>query len=133
MIEKLRPDIKKRQTDVVILHVGVNDCRSNDFDLRETIRKYECLINFLESEGVIVIVSLNIFSDSDILNRNIRNLNKELVNMCTRKYVNFISNANISRNNLYDRGGHLNPSGRELLCDNIGTFLNFFVPYVFPN
>ena len=61
MIEKLRPDIKKRQTDVVILHVGVNDCRSKDFDLRETIRRYECLIDFLESEGVIVIVSLNIF------------------------------------------------------------------------
>ena len=133
MIDKLRPDIMKRKTDVAFIHVGVNDCRDNDFNLRETMGKYERLIDYLESEEIIVIVSLTIFTDSDILNRKIRNMNREIVNMCTRKNVNYISNANITRNYLYERGSHLNPSGRDLLCDNICTFLNFFVPYVFPN
>ena len=73
MIDKLRPDIMKRKTDVAIIHVGVNDCRDNDFNLRETMGKYEHLIDYLESEEIIVIVSLTIFTDSDMLNCKIRN------------------------------------------------------------
>ena len=133
MMDKLRPDIKKRKTDIVVLHVGVNDCRNDNYCLRDTIFKYGLLLDWLESEGVIAIVSLNIFTDNHLINNRVRNINRELVDLCIRKNVNYISNTNITRDYLYERGNHLNPSGRDLLCDNICGFLNFVIPYVYPN
>ena len=133
IMDKLRPDIKKRKTDIVVLHVGVNDCKNDNYCLRDTIFKYELLLDWLDSQGVIAIVSLNIFTDNNLINYRVRNINRELVDLCIRKNVNYISNANITRDHLYERGSHLNSSGSDILCKNICDFLNFLIPYVYPN
>ena len=133
IMDKLRPDIRKRKTDIVVIHVGINDCRSDNYALWGTAFNYELLLDWLESEGVIPIVSLTIFTDNNLINNRARNINKVLVDLCIRKNINYISNANITRNHLYDKGNHLNSSGSDLLCDNICGFLNFIIPYIYPN
>ena len=56
--EKMSPDIRKHSPDMVVLHVGLNDCRDEDYNhIHSALNEYKILLGHLMSLDIIPIVS----------------------------------------------------------------------------
>lgn len=132
--EKMAPDIRRHDPDLVIIHAGINDCRHNSEAMFSALNHYEYLLNKLLASDIIPIVSLP-FSVRNYKHFSLLHLfNQHLINICKKLSVNFFFNDNINGNVIYfNRGGHLNYLGSNVYSTNLSKFMNFLLPQIFIN
>ena len=132
MKDKMAPDIRKYDPDIVVLHVGINDCRFGVDEISNALAHYENILLYLDELSIIPIVSLNF---SDKINFHLLKLfNTRLIALCSKLKVNFYFNENINGNSIYfNKGGHLNREGTDLLCTNVKKFIDFLLPQIYVN
>ena len=116
--------------DIIYLHVGTNDLTDYAVNLDWIALQYERLIRYIESQGIIVVVSL-ITMRNTIRNDRVIDFNKLLVNVCTKLCVNFVFNCNITSEYLNSSGIHLNAKGTNLFIENFSDFMNYLVPIIY--
>ena len=112
--------------------MGINDCRSGLDETPNALVHYENLLVYLDELSIIPIVSLNV---SDKINFHLLKLfNTRLIALCSKLKVNFYFNENINGNSInFNKGGHLNRAGTDLLCKNIKQFIDFLLPQIYVN
>ena len=120
MEDYVSPSLKSNP-DVVLVHVGTNNLRSNTNpeQIADDIVSLACRIKLCTKK---VIVS-SLIHRNDNLNKKAIEVNNLLINKCLANGVSFCNNANINAQNLNRDGIHPNIAGTIRLADN---FLNIF-------
>ena len=120
MKDHVKPSLKFNP-DLIILHTGVNDLRSNKspnviadeiINLASNIKTY--------SNDVVI---SGLVGRNDELNYKLQQVNDILFNQCTERNIYFINNSNIKREHL-NRTMHLNQKGSSLLTNNFLACIN---------
>ena len=139
MKEKISPDIRKHNPDIIVLHIGLNDCRNSYQECDFALNEYKILLDWIHSLNIIPVVSLAISPISYFRNVSnfIKYFNRKLIDICINLKTNFYFNDNINNSVHFNRGGHLTNygtnSGTYLLIQNLSKFINFLVPQIFIN
>ena len=120
MADYIKPTMR-RDPDVVVLHVGTNDLRS-DSSSKEIAKSVMDIATNMKTEENDIIVS-SIISRGDGYNEKAGTVNEHLMKLCVENDIVYLDNSNICLENL-ERGGnwgglHLNDSGTELFKRNI--------------
>ena len=120
MADYIKPTMR-RDPDVVVLHVGTNDLRS-DSSSKEIAKSVMDIATNMKTEENDIIVS-SIISRGDGYNEKAGTVNEHLMKFCMENDIVYLDNSNICLENL-ERGGtwgglHLNDSGTELFKRNI--------------
>ena len=110
------PDIIKLEPDVVLLHIGTNDCATKTSD--KVLKELENLLKYIETKlpATKLIVSLPIVrSDNKTANQIVTNLNVKL----RKSHYKVLDNSNVNFSHLGRKGLHLNEHGTKLMARNI--------------
>ena len=118
----IKPVITKKPKQIVI-HCGTNDLENPNIDTVTNIKDIIEEIARSTPETIIAISSIISRYDKPLLNRKIKELNKEIQQMCTNLGAAFINNDNIGFQSLNGSRLHLNKSGNIAFARNMISFL----------
>ena len=118
----IKPVIAKRPKEIVI-HCGTNDMENPNIDTITNIKDIIEEIARNAPETIIAISSIISRYDKPHLNGKIKELNKEIRQLCINLGAAFINNDNIGSQNLNGSRLHLNKSGNIAFARNMISFL----------
>ena len=122
MKDYIKPTIS-RKPDMVILHTGTNDLKSNQKPL-DIANEIVNLANNIKNSGTEVSISA-LIPRGDRLSEKGKKVNKELQEKCTAENFAFILHKNInSKLDLFPDKLHPNKKGQNILKGNFRKFIN---------
>ena len=125
MKDYIKPTIS-RKSDMVILHTGTNDLKSNQNPL-DIANEIVNLAKNIKNSGTEVSISA-LIPRGDRLSEKGKKVNKELQEKCTAENFAFILHKNInSKLDLFPDKLHPNKKGQSILKGNFRKFINEYV------
>ena len=125
MKDYIKPTIS-RKPDMVILHTGTNDLKSNQ-NPSDIANEIVNLAKNIKNSGTEVSISA-LIPRGDRLSEKGRKVNKELQEKCTAENFAFILHKNInSKLDLFPDKLHPNKKGQSILKGNFRKFINQYV------
>ena len=120
MKDYIKPSLKFNP-DLIILHTGVNDLRSNKSPnvIADEIINLACDIKTNSNDVVIS----GLVGRNDDLNFKLQQVNNILIDKCTDRNLFYIDNSNIRRQHLNSKM-HLNHKGTSQLAHNFLDCIN---------
>ena len=121
----IKPTIS-RKPDMVILHTGTNDLKSNQ-NPSDIANEIVNLAKNIKNSGTEVSISA-LIPHGDRLSEKGKKVNKELQEKCTAENFAFILHKNInSKLDLFPDKLHPNKKGQSILKGNFRKFINEYV------
>lgn len=121
MVDYIKPSLKYNP-DLIILHTGVNNLRSNESPeiIADDIINlaWDIKTNFNE------IVISGLVARNDDLNYKGEQVNEHLMSKCNERNLFFINNSNIDPRHHLNNTNHLNFKGTQLLMQNFLECIN---------
>ena len=121
----IKPSLK-HEPDVIVIHIGTNDLRSNTSS-GEIAERIFNLASSVKNECNEVAIS-SIINRRDNLNIKATDVNNLLVNFCQKHNFGFLDNGNIEMEHLQGGGKwgglHLNNYGNDIFKGNFIDFIN---------
>ena len=125
MKDYIKPTIS-RKPDMVILHTGTNDLKSNQ-NPSDIANEIINLVENIKINGTEVSIS-SLIPRGDRLSEKGKKVNKELQEKCTAENFAFILHKNInSKLHLFPDKLHPNKKGQSILKGNFRKFINEYV------
>ena len=125
MKDYIKPTIS-RKPDMVILHTGINDLKSNQ-NPSDIANEIVNLAKNIKNSGTEVSISA-LIPRGDRLSEKGKKVNKELQEKCTAENFAFILHKNInSKLDLFPDKLHPNKKGQSILKGNFRKFINEYV------
>ena len=122
IIDYVRPTARKKP-DMIIIHTGTNDIQ-NKVNTLQKVRKVITTIKEIDVNNEIQIAfSSVIHHDDQDFEKEIKEINRKLKNLCKGRGIKFINNTNINDSCLNRGKLHLNKSGTALLLKKISLAL----------
>ena len=133
------PTLQEDTPESAIVHVGINDLLEKGKDINIPKLAEEVIgVGLLCRQYNVKDIFISSIAYTTKANVNyIRNLNKEIKQLCNRYNFVFIENGNIRNTHLWKDGLHLNDSGITVIASNFISCLNYFlsnclIPYPTP-
>ena len=125
------PTLVEDKPDIVIIHIGSNDVTHDTLSQININNITERIINKGKqclNHGVKEVLISSIFLKKQLkLTKIIRQINDTLREKCRENKFYFICNDNITLENLWKDGIHLNNEGTHIFASNLVDFLNDFI------
>jgi len=126
MLSYIEPSIKNNKNDMVIIHIGTNDCSKRDKSAVDIANNVFQIVEKCSEKGVKVAISSVICRKREgKIQNKINDLNSYLMEICHDSGSIFIDNSNITKDDIC--GDMLHPyfSGICKLADNFIQSINF--------
>ena len=126
LLHYLDVHLEDKNTDTVILHIGVNDLLNDDSpeSINQLMGNLKKMIEKCQMYGVKNIFLSSIVFTTKLDIRLLENVHVKLTNFCQCNNISIIDNRNIRSNHLYKDGLHLIEDGKRLLGNNFVSGLN---------
>ena len=125
LIDHIKPILRKKNADVMIIHGGTNDLTS-DGETTKNLETINRIAKKLSPRTKFVISSCVVRKDTPDGPQKVADLNTRLKNMCENMNFDFIDNENITENHLSKGKLHLNNHGNSRLAQNFIKYIRDF-------